>query len=329
MSSSTHGKTPQEAQSGRKAGKLASAASIATGSKLGFKNMKVGRKIGLGSGLILAFLIAASLVGFFGLSGADENFSYYRQTARESNQLGRIQANLLTARIAVKNFIQNQTEESIAVVNERIETLFTLIDEAEALLVEEQKIAEMEEARGEMQAYKAGFEEVTRLFRQRNEYVNQLNTLGPQAERDLTEIMGSAYRDGDAIASYRAGLAPRHLMLARLYANRFLIDNQPASEERALQEMDLFSTAAQEMLRELQNPTRRRLATNVVELKDGYKAAFEGVVEDIYARNEIIAGTLDTIGPRVADAMEEIKLENKNHQDTIGPETSAAMQRSV
>ena len=107
----------------------------------GLKNLKVGQKIAVGSGAILAFLLALSLVGYFALTGAGDGFSSYRQTARESNELGRIQANLLTARIAVKNFIQTQSEAAIDVVNERIATLFVLIDQAESLLKDEDKIA--------------------------------------------------------------------------------------------------------------------------------------------------------------------------------------------
>ena len=304
-------------------------ASFVPRSMLGFRNLKVGKKVGLGSGAILAFLIILSLVGFFALTNAGDGFSSYRQIARESNELGRIQANLLTARIAVKNFLQNQSEDAITVVNQRIDALFTLIDETETLLDEEEKIAKIKSAREQMQTYRAGFDEVIGLFRQRNEYVNQLNILGPDAERNLTKIMKSANADGDAAASYLAGISLRHLMLARLYSNRFLIDNQPASEERALQEMTDFAKTAEEMRRELQNPTRRQLASSVVELAGNYRGAFESVVKTIYARNEIISGTLDVIGPAVADELEEVKLDNKKVQDTIGPETSASMERAI
>ena len=312
---------PEAASSAGRSGPLAS--------MLDFKNMKVGKKIGLGSGAILAFLVILSLVSFISLSDANSNFSTYRQTARESNQLGRIQANLLTARIAVKNFIQGQNEEAVDAVNQRIATLLTLIDETEALLRDQAKIDAIVKARDEMREYQHGFEEVTALFRQRNEIVDELNTVGPDSERTLTKIMQSAFEDGDSAASYRAGESLRHLMLARLYSNRFLIDNKPASEERALKEMAAFSKTAEEMRAELQNPTRRQLANHVVELAGAYRTAFEKVVKTIYARNEIISGTLDVIGPRLADEMEQVKLDNKELQDTIGPATSAEMKSAI
>ena len=324
MSDSSQSKpaaAPEAASSAGRSGPLAS--------MLDFKNMKVGKKIGLGSGAILAFLVILSVVSFISLSDANSNFSTYRQTARESNQLGRIQANLLTARIAVKNFIQSQSEEAVDAVNQRIATLLTLIDETEALLRDQAKIDAIAKAREEMREYQHGFEEVTALFRQRNEIVDELNTVGPDSERTLTKIMQSAFEDGDSAASYRAGLSLRHLMLARLYSNRFLIDNKPASEERALKEMAAFAETSKEMRAELQNPTRRQLANHVVELAGAYRTAFEKVVKTIYARNEIISGTLDVIGPRLADEMEQVKLDNKELQDTIGPATSAEMKSAI
>lgn len=302
--------------------------SIDPRSWLRFSDLKVGKKVTLGTGVILAFLIAVSAVGLVSLISTGSNFGEYRQVARESNQLGRVQANLLVARIAVKNFILQQDERSIEVVFERVDNVLAQIVEAENFFVDEEKIAELQKAEEEVQAYKTAFEEVIVFFRLRNGFVEQLNTLGPQAEQSLTKIMESAFRDGDPEASFQAGLTLRHLMLARLYSNRFLIDNQTTSEERALGEMTLFQEAADKMLAELQNPTRRQLATEVSELSKGYRVAFESVATTIYSRNEIITGVLDVIGPRVADELETLKLANKAIQDRIGPEVTGEISRA-
>ena len=293
-----------------------------------FANLNVGKKVGVGSGIVLAFLIAVSGVGVFSLITTESEFGSYRQTARESNELGRIQANLLSARIAVKNFIQEQSESAIETTSQRVQVVQDLIEKSRGLFTDADKLAKVENAGQQVQAYQNAFDQVIVLFRERNRYVEQLNTLGPEARTALSQIMESAYRDGDAAASYRAGLTLNHLMLARLYANRFLIDNQPASEERALKEMGLFQQEAAAMLRELQNPTRRQLADQVFEHAAAYQSAFESVVKTIYARNEIISGTLDVIGPAVANALEDLKLANKAYQDKIGPQITTDLYQS-
>ena len=292
-------------------------------------NMKVGTKIGAGSGLILLFLAVVAAVSFFGLSGANDNFKEYRGYALQTNQMGRIQANLLTARLFAKDYILKNTEEAAEKVRERITATVTLIDEARTLFDRPEAIETMETASSEIHEYQSSFEKVTEYVRQRNELVGQMNEVGPKSERALTEIMKSAFDDGDASASYRAGITLRHLLLARLYSNRFLVDNLPASDQRANDELTAFHENAELMLSELQNPTRRELASEVVDLAGQYQETFQKTVSVINARNTIIRGTLDVIGPRLAGEMEDMKLENKALQDDLGPRASASMENSV
>ncbi len=291
-----------------------------------FSNLKVGQKIGVGSAVILVLLLIAAGTGFFGLVGANEHFTDYRGLARQTNELGRIQANLLTARLNVKNFILQQTDESAEAVRQRVQATLDVANGATELFNAPEEIQAVETAVNEIEAYQSGFNEVVELFHKRNEVVGRMNELGPQAERNLTKIMQSAYEDGDPDASFLAGAALRHLLLARLYAYRFLVDNSEASANRANQELDEFGKVANQMRSELQNPTRQRLASDVSDGAAAYHAAFNEVIGLITKRNAIISDTLDTIGPKVAGEMEDMKLHNKQLQDELGPRATTAIQ---
>ena len=294
-----------------------------------FTNLSVGKKVGLGSGAILAFLVILSGLAFYGLSLANSQFKEYRTLARQTNQMGRIQANLLSARLGVKDYIITNSAEAAQTVRDRASTTEEIIQGAEELFEGSQHLTSIVGAVDQIATYRSSFEQVTGFVRQRNELVDQLNTIGPESERALTEIMKSAFDDGDATAAYRAGIALRHLLLARLYSNRFLVDNQQASADRSNQELGDFETMASEMLSELQNPVRRELATKVVALAGDYKSTFGKVVEVIFSRNSIISGTLDVIGPRLADEMEQIKLSNKAAQDELGPRMTETLRLEV
>ena len=294
-----------------------------------FTNMRIARKIGAASALILCFLALVAVVAYFGLSGANANFKEYRSYARQTNQLGRVQANLLLARLYAKDFILKNTEEAADRVRQRVAAKISLIDESKALFDRPEAIEAIERAANQIRIYQENFETVTGLVQQRNELVAQMNEVGPKSERSLTEIMESAYQDGDASASHRAGVTLRHLLLARLYSNRFLVDNLPASEERAQRELSSFQASAKSMLAELQNPRRRALAGNVVSLAEQYRDTFRQTVAVINERNGIITGTLDVIGPTVADEMERMKLENKALQDELGPRATENMDKAV
>ena len=294
-----------------------------------FTNMKLGKKIGLGFGVILMFLTVGSGVSYVGLSGANEEFNDYRTLARQTNQMGRIQANLLSARLGVKDYILKNTTEAAEAVRQRARATEEIIQSAEELFEGSEHQAKIVSAASGIATYRSSFEEVTGFVARRNELVDQLNTIGPESERTLTEIMKSAFEDGDATAAYRAGISLRHLLLARLYSNRFLVDNQQASADRSNRELADFERTASEMLAELQNPTRRELATKVVTLAKNYQTTFGEVSDVIFQRNGIISEQLDVIGPRLADEMEQIKLANKALQDELGPDATENINAAV
>lgn len=294
-----------------------------------FTNLSVGKKIGLGSGAILAFLVLLGGVSIYGLSLANTQFTDYRSLARQTNEMGRIQANLLSARLGVKDYIIKNTEEAAQTVRERASTTEEIIQGAEELFQGSEHLAAIVGAVDQIGTYRSSFEKVTTFVKQRNDLVDQLNSIGPESERNLTKIMKSAFEDGDASAAYRAGISLRHLLLARLYSNRFLVDNAQASADRSNQELNDFEQTASDMLRELQNPVRRELATKVVALAGDYKSTFGQIVEVIFSRNDIIKGTLDVVGPQLANEMEQIKLGNKAAQDELGPRATAEMNFEV
>ncbi|WP_262693711.1 MCP four helix bundle domain-containing protein [Kordiimonas aquimaris] len=235
--------------------------------KVKFDNLKIGKKVGLGFGVVLVFLFAVSMVAFFGLQAAVNNFSEYRATARQTNELGRVQANLLLVRLGAKEYILSGSDNAKKTVNDRLIATQNLVTSSNQLFQDasqyfdvEQDVAALGSASSQLNNYLDGFNKVVNARANRNSLVDQMNTLGPVAERNLTKVMESAYTDGDSEASFMAGKTLRSLLLARLYANRFLVDNQQSSADRAASELSSFSTNAQAMLDTLQNPTRRQLA---------------------------------------------------------------------
>jgi methyl-accepting chemotaxis protein len=70
--------------------------------------------------------------------------------------------------------------------------------------------------------------------------------------------------------------------------------------------------------RELQNPERRKMLEKVVAEKDIYTRTFDEVVKTMVARNKLIDGVMDKIGPDVANRVDAIKLDIKATQDKIG-----------
>ncbi|MEQ8710245.1 MAG: methyl-accepting chemotaxis protein [Rhodospirillales bacterium] len=291
------------------------------------KKIKISRKIFGAFGLILTLFSVTAAVAVGGLTLATDGFREYRSLAIETNQAGRVQANLLLTRLFAKDFILQQTPESIERVNDRVAASIELARELRNAAVFDAHVLKAEEISAGLETYAATFKDVVTYQAKRDHEVNAvLNVIGPQIERDLTAIMESAFEDGDAESAYRASIVLRNLLIARLYVFHFLDDNSQVAVDRVAIEFANLVKNAQTLVSSIENPARLETSRRVLNQVAVYKEAFAITVEAIKNRNQLIQGTLDVVGPMIADSVESLKLEVKAKQDIVGPATTSSMQ---
>lgn len=295
------------------------------------KNFKISTKIYFGFGCVLLLAVLLAMIGYVGLQNAESTFGSYRKLARQTNADGRVQANMLTTRIFAKNFVIEANQSNIAGVEKRAKQTLELIRETKELASEDSaRQILFEDLEESLQRYVSKFSEVTKLQTRRDELVQaKLDVLGPETERSLTLIMTSALDDGDTSAAYQAGITLRSLLLGRLYANRFLIENDENSRARAIREFRDVEINYSKLAAELENPERRALAEKAQKTQQEYLDAFDAVHKTITERNTLIRYELDRIGPDVAKRIERLKLAIKHEQDTLGPAAEKALTQSV
>ena len=300
---------------------------------MGFQKMKkltIGMKIGGGFALVLSLLVISSLVSWRGIDHMLQGFVSYRGLARDTNLSGRLQANMLMVRMNVKDFIITGSDEDVQQYHHYLEKMNTFLEDAQKEIRDPEraeKIAFISKVVGE---YEQGFDKVVGYNQERNRMVNDvLNVIGPQNEKDLTRVMTSAEHDGDAQVAFQAGMALRKLLLGRLYGVKFLDTNAKADADRALAELEGADENMKALDTLIENPKRRALLKKIEAADERYRATFKQLNALIVARNEIITGTLDRIGPEIAKAVEDVKLSVKAEQDELGPRLQAASRRLV
>ncbi|MEJ8473891.1 methyl-accepting chemotaxis protein [Roseibium algae] len=295
-----------------------------------FANLRVSTKIYAGFGALVSLLIVVSVVSDLGLVNSSENLSTYRSYAKNTNAVGRVQANLLSARLGVKDFVISANEDAIKVVKERVGKTLELIEQTKGVLERPDQIARLDTVENDMKIYSDTFNKVTEFQAQRNQLVSDvLNQRGPAMEKALSGVMDSAFADKDAEAGYFAGVAQKHLLLGRLYAQKFLLDNTEATFVRTEEEFGKLSAASEDLLARLENPKRRELTQQVLADSTAYMTAFTETAAIIKQRNGLIKGTLDKVGPETADLIETMKLGYKDLQDELGPRAEADAQQAV
>ncbi|UZP66338.1 methyl-accepting chemotaxis protein [Desulfovibrio mangrovi] len=287
-------------------------------------NMKLSVKLYSGFLVVLALLTILGGTGFFAIDSASDGFSSYREMARDTNLAGRIQANMLTVRMAVKDFIITGSEDSAKVFDERFNGVRKFIEQARQDIQNPERIKLVEETDSSAQSYQKAFEQVQAFRTKRNEHVDRLNANGPVMEQKLTQILKTAERDGDMSAAFHASLAMRNLLLARLYVVKFLNSNAQEDADRVYSEYSTLQSELEYLDKNLQNPERRAQLADIRRLEQGYIADFKAVVSIIFARNDVITNTLDKLGPAIAKSTEDLKLSIMAEQDKIGPAVQAS-----
>jgi len=297
---------------------------------MGFRDMKVGTKIKMGFGITIALLMLISIIGYYSLSNSSDGINRYRAIARNTNNVGRVQANLLTMRMNVKDFLITSSETDIKEFKEYFEITTTLAGETLEMINNPERKSKVREVQSIVKQYGEDFDKVVKFQELRNDQLeNHANIYGPEMEKELTAILKSARRDSDMSAAYYASLATRNLILARLYVLKFLDNNQQTAVDRVAKEFSEMQINLDTLDRELQNRERRRMLASVIETKKNYQQAFAKIVKSIKSRNKVIETSLNVIGKTAAKEIEEIKLQYKTEQDKLGPQIVDANNTSM
>ncbi|MGX1924240.1 HAMP domain-containing methyl-accepting chemotaxis protein [Vibrio sp. NH-7] len=283
--------------------------------------MSLKKLLTLGFGVILGLILVISVVASFRFYQSSGGFNTYRALALTSVSTGRIQANILEARLAALKYIQNHNPENIAALNERINTAISLIEEVLNSHIDDGHKSEFVSIENQLKQYKQGFNQVIQLVNQRNQLVKeQLDPAGLNMRVSVTNIMNQAATEDDLDVAVSAGTLQQHLLLSRLYASKFLTSNAQNDAERANEEFAKVAQIAEQVESQLMTSEQISHLNAFQASFKQYRETFNNVVTTINSRNQVISGTLDVMGASAAATIEEIKLATKENQDSVGPE---------
>ena len=292
------------------------------------KNLPIAMKLALGFGVVILLLSISGGMAYYALSSNLESFTQYRGLARDTNLMAQAQSNLLMVRMNVKDFLITDSDKDLKEYKQYMEQTEGFMSEIKEEIKNPERVKFVEEAGRLLVGYNAKFNEVEHLQNESNVDVKILNSVGPGMEKKLTEIMRSAHEDEDIGAAYYTGLALRNLLLARLYAMKFLKSNELSDVERVNVEFKKFDQQLITLDREVQDPGRRQLLDDIQVAKDKYLVAFGETVEHIASRNAVVKGSLDKWGPIIAKNLEDAKLSVKKDQDTLGPKVQVQSEQA-
>lgn len=276
---------------------------------------------GFGATVVIVGLLAA-----FAVWSATTNhsaFNTYRTTAQLSGASASFSSAVMAMRLEVMRFRSGQTDDPLSAIADEVNALEAITDEVRAGGASRSN--DFQTMLDDARAYQDGVARAQALDADlQNLLTSLLFPIGTEARLAMSRIMNGAYQDSDPEAAYYSGRVAQHILLARYYAKRFLINADEAALARSFEELDFAGEWMANLQAELQGVDQWLSAAQLVESDLGiYRETLERVVFDVRERNKIYYEELDVIGPRIMNLAIEISEAQNATQAAIGPQLSA------
>lgn len=282
--------------------------------------MSLKKLLSLGFGVILALILVISVVASLRFYQSSDGFNTYRSLALTSVSTGRIQANILEARLSALKYIKDPVASHASELDKRITTSIQLIDEVLEAHLDDLHKNEFLAIEKQLKQYSQGFSQVVQLVNTRNSLVKEsLDPSGLKMRQAVTNLMTQASAEEDLEVAVSSGQLQQHVLLSRLYASKFLTSNNTEDAQRAEKEFASAALLVETIESQLMSNEQIRYLTDFNTAFKAYRLTFSEVVDTINERNHIVSGTLDVAGSNAAKTIEEIKLSTKSKQDSVGP----------
>ncbi|WP_414931692.1 methyl-accepting chemotaxis protein [Vibrio europaeus] len=286
--------------------------------------MTLKRTLYIGFGFLIGLVIAMSLMTVLRFQQTSVDINQYRSLALTSVATGRIQANILEARIAALKFIQSHDPMHVATLKSRSQKAIELTQEVLNSHLDDNHKSEFELIQDQLLQYEDGFNEVVKLIGERNHLVSEkLDPLGLKMRTAVSSLMESSTEGEQSGLSFISGALQQHLLLSRLYVAKFLTGNLNQDKERAQEEFTKVEKLAGQLKALNLASHQVKFLRSFYSAFSEYQVVFSQINHSITKRNDIIDQTLNKVGSSAANTIERIKLDTKLAQDKVGPEMIA------
>ena len=192
------------------------------------KDVRIGKKLGLGFGIAVVLLVVVSAVATIGLINASEGFDHYRNAARNAVLLGQIEIEVGEARLHVRKYMLSDDPEFIGAFKDRLSEAEALLAEASKRIAEPPQRAKLEAIQGSFGPYVKGVDDLKQFTEERVNTIKRLAKLGELIGANLAVIRAGGERVGNATVVATIGEFNERLLLSRLNVLYFIYSNDPA-----------------------------------------------------------------------------------------------------
>ncbi|PCK30844.1 methyl-accepting chemotaxis protein [Pseudoalteromonas piscicida] len=294
------------------------------------KNLKLSQQLSASFGIMIVLMIGLSTLAYTGLTGGYTNFVEYRNLARSSNAASGLEADLLTTRINVLNYLNQHNKQQAELFDKQIDALKVYLSNAKEIARSEENMQLLEQSHSVLLQYEAAFRQIVALFGRRDTIVKStLDRIGPTMRENITQLAQQSASDKSLAGLEKAEAMQEKLLLGRLFVTKYLVDNRIQDFENSMSEFQQLNSLIAQTRQILSNDTGKQLLQDTAQLSEQYIQGIKEVRDIIEERNELINQAFNPSGQQIAGFLKQIKLDIKSEQDALGPLAQAQSEQTI
>ena len=268
---------------------------------------RMNRKVGLTFGAIGVAMVALALVTVGSLFVVRSSVGGVTDLSQANQALLRVQTQAVAAQGQLKDYVirpdEKLTEQVAETLDEAVDSLDDAEDGAEAIGEAEA----LKSVRTALEATRTSADKIVAAQRTISQQVDkELVVRGPAIAETLKSITEQAHQNGNADASYSAGVAQAKYLEMRVNVTRYLSDASPATAKLAKDNLLDLEDAMNVLFEKLEGSNLSSAADKVIVEVVAYDKAFDQVVAATQVRNGEVDRTLRVTGPALATNAERI-----------------------
>lgn len=284
-------------------------------------NIKIGQKIGLGFGFVMALLTGAIIVGILGLKASEEGVKSYTLMADETRSAEVIRSDMLKARLAVLEYIKTHQPEHLEAYSVLIADVEKRIKESEAHLSSASRAELLANTLTQLTTYKQLVDSVSEKIIKSDQLIfDQLMPSGEQMTQTMGDLLQSSSDDNNTEVMLYAAEVQQALMAARLYTQQYLDSQKDVDFDKALLYMeDDVYVRADELGGTLEAAHQRVRYSNYQSESSSFIDAMNLVHAELQ-QLAVLQKDLDLVESAVFKNLEQETAEVQAEQDKLGPQ---------
>ena len=279
---------------------------------------RVGTRIYVGFGFVLAMLCVVAVLGYQAVQKGTAGLNEYAAVSNNALSVETIDRQVVGLRRNTYVYYDSGSATNLKRAHDLIGLLQAGLDATIQQTRNAERQAKLRSMRALIDEYATGVDTVVEKRAKREKLVRErMDVSGAAARKNLTAIIASAMKDGDDEAAALAGQTQESLMLARLGAIRYLAGPSEALKTETEKRVASFIEKAKALAQRLNDPERKRLATEAEKLARDYVSAFSAMAQTALEVDELVFKTLTEKGLDLSKlAAETVALQQANLKHT-------------